>query len=181
MSSELTRRDVDALIKVVNQRARLAGQQIDAAKAARIAQFEADALQVWDTRMLGISEAVAAANAEVEKIRQQMNARLDELDLPEHSRPRLASVGIYAQQSADRYFRSDLRRQITTEVDAAAKAAKIQIETEKLRVTEQLLVNALDSAEARSLIESLPTAEALMPSLEVTVLVDRALKAGDRR
>ncbi|MCL4368331.1 MAG: hypothetical protein M1337_04080, partial [Actinobacteria bacterium] len=135
----------------------------------------------WDVQMLGIEEAVAEANREVDAIRQRLEGRLDELGIPDHARPRLSGVALYAQRSADRDFRNDLRKQITTEVDAGAKAAKVQIETEKLNVTEQLVVRSLDTREARELIESLPSADSLLPSVDTSALVQRALEAGGRR
>ncbi|MDF1705033.1 MAG: hypothetical protein P1U38_09690 [Aeromicrobium sp.] len=177
--SDLTRGDANALVKIVNSRARLAAQRVDALKAQRIAEFEADALKQWDTTMLGIDDAVAAANAAIYEIEQQMQARLNELGVPNHARPRLSSLSLFPQQTADRQFRADIRRLVTAELDAASKAAKMQIEAAKLDTTEALVTRSLDSEAAKELVESLPSADSLLPAIDASALVSKALSRGD--
>jgi hypothetical protein len=58
-----------------------------------------------------------------------------------------------------------------------AKAARVAIETRALDGLTKLAAGALESDAARAFLAAMPTAEALMPTLDVTTLGPLALSA----
>ncbi len=52
-------------------------------------------------------------------------------------------------------------------IDQMQKEAKLKIEKDSLEIQTQLLAGRLESAEAKAFLETMPTAEQLMPAITV--------------
>lgn len=63
--------------------------------------------------------------------------------------------------------RAELRRVLDTRVTALEKQAITEIERRSLQIQTELMAGGLDSDEARVFLESMPTAESLMPGLAI--------------
>jgi hypothetical protein len=63
--------------------------------------------------------------------------------------------------------RAELRKVAKTRIVAEIKAAKTTIERSSVEVQTELIAGGLESEEAKAFLESMPTAEALMPSLSM--------------
>lgn len=59
-----------------------------------------------------------------------------------------------------------LRLKARTEIEARAKAAKVQIDRQASEVLTRLAVGALRSSEVRAFLDLMPSIDALMPALE---------------
>jgi hypothetical protein len=70
--------------------------------------------------------------------------------------------------AADR--RAELRKVATTEAARRMKVAQKEIKRRSVATQERVVIAGFTSEAAQSLLESLPTAEALMPELELDAI-----------
>src|SRR5712664_1520698 len=157
---------------ILNGRRRLAKKVIE----HRAAELVADAEQklaatykidnaAWRDRA---GEVVREADAEIAK-------RCRALGIPEQFRPGLA-LGWYRRgENALEERRAELRKVAVTRIKEMAKQAEVQMETRALDGLELLARSALESAEARQFLASMPNVEALMPAIDVSALGPLAL------
>jgi hypothetical protein len=164
-------------------REKLAKADVDAVAAERLAEFEQQMASIYKP---SDDPAWADLHAETEKVTKEAQAKINErsreLGIPERFAPGL-SVGWYGRgenQMASR--RAELRKVAQTRLAANAKTAKAQIERNSIEVQTQLVASGLESAEARTFLESMPTAEALMPAvpsvLEIEAVLERRRRHG---
>src|SRR5262245_61240585 len=93
--------------------------------------------------------------------------RCRELGIPKRFQPKIHSTSYGGGENASKERRAELRKVAVTRIDALAKAAKATIEHESLKLHTDLVAGALESGEARAVLNALPTIEVLMPSLTV--------------
>ena len=60
-----------------------------------------------------------------------------------------------------------MRRVAQREIDVSEKSAKTAIERKSVETQEKIMIGGLTSEDARLFLESMPTAEALMPVLTI--------------
>jgi hypothetical protein len=156
------------LAKVVRKRERLAKAGTAVRAAELLAEFEQQmaAAYSFDDDATW-AEAMKAAAEAVKEADRVVAVRCEELGIPRKYRP-----GIHAEwwgrgETASKERRSELRLVAKTRIAALEKQAKLDIERESLRVQELLVTGGLQSDEARAFMESMPTAETLMPTLSV--------------
>lgn len=166
----MTRAERDDLAKVARLRARVARTAVVQREAELLADVEeqlsaeyAFADEAWAEITKGAAEAVAEADRQVAEL---CRAR----GIPEEFRPRL-NIGWHGRGSnAVAGRRAELRKVAQTRIAAASKGAKAAIEAKEAEVLTELLAGGLTSEAARSFLESIPTAAALMPVLQVREL-----------
>jgi hypothetical protein len=168
MVDHLTRREQEDLLKLVRQRERVAKSAAAARSAELIADFEAqldrryafDEDQTWHA-------ATAAAQTVVAEAQQRIASRCRELGIPADFAPRL-SIGWSGQgRNSVRAERTDMRRLAARRVEQIEASAKLAIEQASVAAQERLWVDGLTSDAAREFLTCLPTAETLMPLLEM--------------
>lgn len=169
----MTRAERDDLAKVARLRAKVARTAVGQREAELLADVEEQLAaeyaitdEAWAELTKGAAEAVAEADRQVAELCRQRG-------IPEDFRPGL-SLGWYGRgKNAIPGRRAELRKVAQTWIAAAAKGAKAAIEAREAEVLTELLAGGLTSDAARSFLESIPSAVALMPPLQV-----RELKAG---
>jgi len=111
-------------------------------------------------------EAMNAAAVEVERARQRVAKRCQELGIPERFAPTLGLRWIhrgYDNQVACR--QQELRKMAKSKVEAIEAKAITEIEMSCLQAQTELAVAGLTSEAARGFLERLPAIETLMPRL----------------
>lgn len=164
----MTQRDRASLERLVRKRGKLAQANV----AERVQILQADVEGQLAAKYKIDDELWADVNrqavAEVAKADRQVAAICRRLGIPEHLRPELlppmwSSRGENAQASR----RAELRKLAYKRIDAAAASAKVAIESSVVAVETELIVGGLDTGEARQFVESMPTPEQLMPTVQV--------------
>lgn len=179
-ASEMTRSEREDLQKLARRREKLAKAQADARAAELMADFERQMASVysWDDDLTWKNAATAAAAAitEADKL---VAARCAELGIPEEFRPRLSASELWMSRGASEVQRrqSELRRVAKSHVDQLTKATKHKIEEGSVAIQEQIIVAGLAS-EAHAFLQTMPTAEELMPVLNVKEVEDRVTQPG---
>jgi len=175
----MTKAERADLLKICRARERVArteaGKRAEKLRAdfeAQIAaQYSYDQHDVWKA-------AVTAADAVVKEADQQIPQRFLKLGIPTEFRPslHLSPYGRGENAASDR--RTELRRVAYARIDSLEADAKAQITRASVLAQVQLIADALESEAAKKWLESLPTAEMLMPTL---ALVDIEQQAGPPR
>ena len=119
--------------------------------------------ELWADINRKAAAEVAKADAEIAEICRR-------LGVPENLRPsiRIGWSGRGENGLASR--RAELRKLAHARIDAAAESAKVAVETSLLQVETTLIRGGLETAEAAAFIDSMPTADQLLPSVDVAEL-----------
>jgi hypothetical protein len=169
----MTRQERRDLLRLTQQRERLARAQAGHRSSELLADFEEQLSSVYAFDQDATwREAYAAAEAAVGEARRAVAARCEELGIPAMFAP---SIDVYWSprgQNTARERRAELRAAGKARIAEMERAARVAIEGASLRVQERLLTDGLTSDAARAFLAAMPTAEALMPPL---VLDDVAL------
>jgi len=155
----MTARDRSELAKLVRQRERVA--KTDARK--RSARLKADA--AWN-------DLVTLAQEGIGKINQQLAGRARAVGLPKKMGYPKLSLGWNVEDSeyCNRDRRSEIRRMVDSRIADLQATAMAEIERRSLDAQTEILAGGLTSDAARAVLASLPTVEALMPSVDLTAL-----------
>ena len=167
----MTRNERESLAKLMRQRERVAKTNATARSAHLLAEFEAqldrqyayDEDVVWASATAMATEVVAQAQRAIEK-------RCEELGIPPQFAPGL-SVGWYGRgRNALSSERAELRRLARRRIEEIEAKARSAIEQASLNAQEGLMLGGLTTDAARTYIESLPSVDALMPTLDVAAV-----------
>ncbi len=152
--------------KLIRLRVKVAKDHVEQLQARLIADSEAQLAARFDRYHESWAQAVQEAETAVKQADAQIAERCRELGVPETFRPRLTTYWIDRGENEFANRRAELRRKAYAEVEARARAAKVQIDRQAAEVLTQLTAGALGSDEARVFLTSMPTIDALMPALE---------------
>ena len=96
---------------------------------------------------------------------EQIAQECERLGIPSQFAPRL-TMGWHGQwRNGDKEERTEMRRVASKQVDATLKSALAAVERVSVAAQERIMVGGLSTDDARRYLESMPTAEALMPAL----------------
>jgi hypothetical protein len=164
----MTKADRDDLLRLARARAKLA--KVKAAEREKIlvaevedllvAEFEAED-QLW-------AEAVTVAEEAARKANEHITAQCELLGIPPRHSPRLV-LGWEERRAEFKVAqrRQELRRVAQSRLAALTAAAKARIDESLLETETALIAGGLESGEARAVLESMPTADQLMPALSL--------------
>lgn len=167
-SSTMTRAERTDLAALVRRRERLYKTAAKQRAAELISDFEKqlnssfsyDDDETWKA-------AYASAKQAVDDAKIVIAQRCRELSIPTEFAPGI-SVGWGNQgQQASKERRADLRRLAKTQIDALQAAAITEIEQASVDQQTALVTDGLTSEAAHKFLENMPTAEILMPVLDV--------------
>ena len=176
----MTRSDRETLARLARQRTKLAKMAADDRAAELMADFE----QKIAARYVPADDPVwaelhAEANRAVAEADRRIAARCKELGIPANFRPGL-SLGWYGRgENAMKDRQVELRRVARATIDMLTKKTKTAIERQGLEVATRIEAGGLETAAARAFLAAMPTAEALMPYLDIAT-VEAQLPTGRR-
>lgn len=176
--TRMTKGEREELARLIKKRTRVTKSHVE----RRQAELLADAEQQIATRFRIDDEAwkelTDTAKQVVRDADEEIARRCGELGIPREFRPSLGLNWYGRGENASKERRTELYRVARTRAEAAAKAAVVQIETRELEDLTRIATGALESAEAKRFLESLPAIETLMPRIELSALGPLALSAG---
>ena len=159
------------LIKIARHRERLAKNAVGLRAAELRAHFEQQIAAIYsfdsDTTWRAAHDLAAAATAEANRA---VAERCRALGIPPEFAPSL-SIGWYGRgENAVGQRRAELRRTAYARIDAMERDARLKIETKSVELQTRLIAGSLESDEAKAFLEAMPSAEMLMPMLNVAEL-----------
>ena len=167
----MTSKERDDLSKLAKAGGRVAKAGVDQRKAELLANVEGQLAAiykpaddpVWKEAAEAVQVAVEEGNAKITEVCERLGVR-------EEFRPGISAHWYGRGENAAANRRTELRRLAERRLDADAKKAKLVIESATLEMLTTLVSGSLESAEAKSFLESMPTPEALMPPIEIDEL-----------
>jgi hypothetical protein len=175
MSAALTRSERQDPLQLIRQRERVA-KTAAADRAAQLrAEFETqldtkyrfDTNEIWTAANAQAQAAAAAAQAAVQ-------AECERLGIPPEFAPSIGPPCWYSRgENMVRERRIELRRLARMHIEASEKAACSQIARASVEAQTAVIANGLSDA-GLAFLESLPTAVAMMPTMEIAA-VERLL------
>jgi hypothetical protein len=168
MTDEMSAKDRDALIRFARAQARQAEREVDTRVAICHAEVADQMTAAFAADDAIWKEAVLMAGEEAEKANARIRTEVASLGIPASEAPQI-SMQWYSRGSSygNRDRRNELYKLADAKLAAMAKAAKGEIRAAALEVEKKLILGGLQSDEARAVLESMPSAEALMPSLSL--------------
>jgi hypothetical protein len=164
MMSSKERQELTSLARLRAKVARNAVEQREKELLADVeaqlsATFEFDE-EVWADITREAKEAVARADQQIAQLCRKRG-------VPEEFRPSL-SIGWWERgENASAKRRAELRRLAQAKIAVFVATAKAAIEAKEAEIRTELIAGGLESSEARAFLESMPTAEHLMPRLAI--------------
>jgi hypothetical protein len=168
MSSDgMTHRERSDLAKLARRREHVAKADARQRAAELLADVERQLAEIYpehDERWHDITQAAEAAIADADAA---IAARCRALGIPERFRPGLYLAWHGRGENASRERRVELRRVAATRIAALEAQARAAIERASVEVQTRLLAGGLETDAARTFLETMPTADALMPALAI--------------
>jgi hypothetical protein len=166
----MTKAERDELAKLVRRREKLAKSDVDGRAAKLEADFEEQLAKRYDpldARWRGLYEDAERA---VQDLNERIAEQCEQAGIPAQLAP---SAGMGWSSRGENYSaerRAELRKVAKARIVAEVKDAKTKIERSSVEVQTQLVAGGLESDEAKAFLDSMPTAEALMPPVSVAEL-----------
>lgn len=173
----MTKAERTELQRVVRLNGRVLRDQVNALKAGRLAELEAELSAMYprhDPRWRTIT-------AEAERLIDELDGQLAELCAAEGLRPEFRpglSLGWYSRgENADADRRAELRKLGERRIDEAAKRALAEVTAWEASAATDLVARGLTTAAAEEWLAAMPTAEGILPAITVAELeTGRTLK-----
>ena len=159
----------DALLKVCRQRERVAKSEVNAVAARRKADFERQLAAVYsfDNREVW-SRAYASAKETVRKANEEIAHEAEAMGIPREFAPFLSTpYWLERGENISQWRRVELTKVAYSRIEQMEKDAKFRIERSSVELQTRLLAAGLESADAKAFLETMPTAEQLMPPITV--------------
>ncbi|MCW5697310.1 MAG: hypothetical protein KIS96_11345 [Bauldia sp.] len=179
----MTKGERDDLLRLVKKREAVLKKAAEQRSAQLLADFEAQSATiysfdddaVWKTAFAQAQEALAAAQAEIEK-------RCRALGIPPEFAPGINMFWHGRGQNAVKERQAELRRAAKAKIESIERAALTKIEHMSLEAQTNILASGLDSDAAKQFLANMPDISTLMPEVsaaDVQAIVDhkRSLRA----
>ena len=172
--TSMERRELQGLIR---QKARLMKAQAAQRGRELIAEFEQqlnghfnyDQDEIW-------KEAFEEAEKVARESQARVHARCRELGIPDKFAPSVNLSWWRSGQNALKDLRADMRREAKIRIAVLEAAAKTDIERFAVEAQEELVAEGLTTEAAQMFLTKLPSAESLMPILELDQVTQGVLE-----
>ncbi len=179
-ASEVTIKERDTLMKIAKQQARVARPSIAQRQARILAAVEEQLSAQYDLMDAAWRNLYAESERAIREADAAFAERCAERGIPEEFRPRILSGWMSRGTNAIPARRAELRRQALTKAEAAAKAAKLEIDRSEGAILVQLLSGHLTTEAALKYLTDMPKPDELMSALELGEL-EAAARMARRR
>jgi hypothetical protein len=164
----ITKAERADLLKVVRARERVAKSATSSRAADIKADFERQLAMIYKPEDDPIWKKL---HQEADQIAQQCQAQVEQrcrkLGIPGWAAPGLHLSWYERGENASAKRRVELRRVAYSRIEAIEKTAKAEIERASVEIQTQLIADGLLTSAAKTFLEQIPSAENLMPRLEL--------------
>jgi hypothetical protein len=159
------------LKRLARERARVAKADAARRTADLKAMFEQQIVTFYDYNRDDVwKDAHRAAEDAVRDAQEKIAARCVELGIPAEMAPQLSFAWHGRGPAAVAFRQQELRRAAYKRIDAMERTAKHEIDRKALDIQTDLVRAGLTSGEAVEFLSAMPTAEALMPDIDIAEL-----------
>ena len=164
----MTKTERNELLQLVKKREKVMRVKAQERSAALLAEFDAQSAKVhhWDEDAVW-QRVKAEADKAIEVAQTQVAMRCREIGIPVEFAPGLSLFWHGRGHNAVAERRAELRRAAKSKIEAIEKEALSKIEALSLEAQTEIIANGLESAAAKSFLDSMPKIESLMPPVQV--------------
>ncbi len=178
--SKMTSAERNDLRSLIRQRARLMKTEVKQRRLELMADFERQLSAVFSYDQDETwKDAHALAEQAVKDAQVVIQERCRELNIPKEFAPTISMMWFGRGQNAVKDRRAELRIAAKARLDALEATAKTEIERISVNGQTDLIADGLTSEAAQAFLEHMPSAETLMPVLELNQ-VQGLLEQGER-
>ncbi len=174
----ISKSEREELARVVRLRMKVAKADIDKREAILLADVEKQLSSIYKVDDSIWADITNRAKQEIAKADQEIARLCREHGILERFRPRLDICWYGRGENAMASRRAELRVLAKARIEVAVTDAKHAVESQAAEVLTRLIAGGLESDEARAFLESIPTAEKLLPLMIVSDLESKALTDG---
>lgn len=168
VEDQMTSRERSELAQLCRRREKLAKSMASEVAAVRLADFEAQLARQYSwAEEESWAEAMRIADEAVMEVNKRIAERLGELGVPSVFAPSAHLGWASGGENVSSKRRAELRKVGQTRIAAMEKSARTEIERASIEVQTNLVAGGLTSEDARRFLEAMPTADVLMPALDV--------------
>jgi hypothetical protein len=166
----MTKAERSELQRVVRLQARTARARVDALKAARLEELEAELSALYPPEDPRWAEVTAAAEVAVRAADAAVAAACRDAGVREEFRPSLALRWFDRGSNADAKRRAELRKAGAAAVERSAREARAAIQEWETAAATDLVARGLTTTAAAAWLDALPLADALVPPVTAASL-----------
>lgn len=174
-AERMSRAERNDLAHVVRREARIACQDADDQVPKQMAVVEAQLTATYAKDNANWKELTQDATEYINGVAAKIAKRCTELGIPESFQPSFGTYWISRGENGIKERRAELRRAAQLRLEANARAAKAIIRRKEADLLTELVSNGIESSAAKDFLQRLPTAEQLMPQLELGDLKNQQL------
>ncbi len=176
----MTKGERESLLRLIKQRERVQKGGIEQRAAELLADFEVQisTLYKWDQEEVWAA-AVECVTQEVDAANERILKRAKELGIPEQFAPRITYQWNRRYENAIDDRRNELRRTAKARIEAIAQGARVKVETTSVEAQTRVMTAGLTSEAAVGFLESLPSIDNMMPTVDVAAIED-LMRGGGR-
>jgi len=171
--SALSKSERDNLARLARQQGKVAKQMVAERQKALVADVEDQLAAEYRHDEDVWADITRQAQAEVAKADKKIADICKAWGIPEEMRPSLNLSWYKRGSSGSAERRAELRRLAFARIESAGQSAKVTIDQKVLTIETELVRDGLESAEAHAFLNSLPSAEDLLPRVDVGELDGR--------
>jgi hypothetical protein len=171
-TTRMTKGEQTDLLKLVRARERLAKTMVAERKAELVADMDQQLARTYHFDEDDIwARAKELADEAVDEADRQIAARCQDLGIPKEFAPTIACRWFSRGENAVAERRTELRRAGLSRIEKIERSARTEIEKRSVQAQEDIVTHGLESPAARAFLEGMGTVEALMPALDVNILL----------
>lgn len=165
--------------KLLRLRGKVAQADLKARGAEQLAVVEQQLSAKYSAGDAAWAEVTAAADRAVREADTAIAMRCEALGIPASFRPSLDLRWYSRGANAEASRRAELRTLAHAEIDARVKRACVAVDRSVASLTHQLIAGAIQSADGRAFLDTLPSIDELLPapSLEAIEMISASPSA----
>jgi hypothetical protein len=163
----MSKAERDNLARLARQGGRLSKQHVKERQAALRADVEDQLAAEYRADEDIWTDITRQADAEVARADKKIAAICQAWGIPEEMRPRLSLSWHRRGSSASAERRAELRKLAHARIEQAGQSANVTIDTKVHAIETELVRDGLESSEAHAFLASLPSAEDLLPRVDI--------------
>lgn len=168
MSDGMNKSERQELARLARLRAKQAKNEATQREKVLLSEIEDMLTAEYEARDEMWSEAVAIAEEAAQKANETIRNRCVDLGIPAKQAPQL-TLGWQARgrDFSDPRRQAEVRKLAKSKLAALTETAKTEIDRQALDTETTLIAGGLESDDAHAFLEQMPTAEQLMPALQL--------------
>jgi hypothetical protein len=171
--------EINKLRKLIETKARLTKEEINASIAARMARFEKDLATVYDAQDARWMRLYAGMHASCKRMNRELVRRCNAVGIPPQFRPQFSVWWHYRGQNYSKQRRLELRNAARATLQVLYKAAIATVDHTIADLLNKITFQCFSTSEAKVALHGMPTVDQLVPQLTLDEIEKKLRMSSD--